>query len=97
MTLRWPFGEGDPLEGTIDVLGANPNPMLLLVIAYGVRRLPYVVRSTVAGLEQTSGELEEAAMNLGGGQNSCCANNYYSSHHGKTSSQVACLPLVLRC
>jgi len=68
MTLRWPFGEGDPLEGWIDVLGANPNPMLLLVIAYGVRRLPYVVRSTVAGLEQTSGELEEAAMNLGAGR-----------------------------
>jgi len=68
MSLRWPFGEGDPLEGVIDVLGANPNPMLLLVIAYGVRRLPYVVRSTVAGLEQTSGELEEAAMNLGAGR-----------------------------
>ncbi len=68
MTLRWPFGEGDPLEGVIDVLGANPNPMLLLVIAYGVRRLPYIVRSTVAGLEQTSGELEEAAMNLGAGR-----------------------------
>ncbi|MBT4583720.1 MAG: iron ABC transporter permease [Phycisphaerae bacterium] len=65
MSLRWPFGEGDPFEGWIDVLGANPNPILLLVIAYGVRRLPYVVRSTVAGLEQTSGELEEAAMNLG--------------------------------
>ena len=29
------------------------------------RRLPYIVRATVAGLEQTSGELEEAAMNLG--------------------------------
>ncbi len=65
MTLRWPFGEGDPLAGWVDVLGANPNPVLLLVIAYAVRRLPYVVRSTVAGLEQTSGELEEAAMNLG--------------------------------
>jgi iron(III) transport system permease protein len=68
MTLRWPFGEGDPLEGWIDVLGATPNPLLLLVIAYGVRRLPYVVRSTVAGLEQTSGELEEAAMNMGAGR-----------------------------
>jgi iron(III) transport system permease protein len=65
MSLRWPFGDGDPLEGWIDVLGANPNPMLLLIIAYAVRRLPYVVRATVAGLEQTSGELEEAAMNLG--------------------------------
>ena len=35
------------------------------MIAYGVRRLPYIVRSTVSGLEQTSGELEEAAVNLG--------------------------------
>jgi iron(III) transport system permease protein len=30
-----------------------------------VRRLPYIVRSSVAGLEQTSGDLEEAAINLG--------------------------------
>ncbi len=65
MTLRWPFGEGDPLQGVVDVIGAEPNPALLLIIAYAVRRLPYVVRATVAGLEQTSGELEEAALNLG--------------------------------
>lgn len=65
MSLRWPFGEGHPLEGTIDVLGAEPNPVLLLIIAYAVRRLPYVVRATVAGLEQTSGELEEAALSMG--------------------------------
>lgn len=65
MTLRWPFGKGDPLEGTLSVLGTNPNPVILLIIAYAVRRLPYIVRSTVAGLEQTSGELEEAAVNLG--------------------------------
>jgi iron(III) transport system permease protein len=65
MTLRWPFSEGAPLEGVIDVLGADPDPALLLIIAYAVRRLPYVVRATVAGLEQTSGELEEAALNLG--------------------------------
>ena len=65
MTLRWPFAKGDPLEGVISVIGADPNPALLLVIAYGVRRLPYVVRAAVAGLEQTSGELEEAALNLG--------------------------------
>lgn len=65
LTLRWPFGRGDPLEGVISVVGATPNPMVLLVIAYAVRRLPYMVRATVAGLEQTSGELEEAAMNLG--------------------------------
>ncbi len=65
MTLRWPFREGDPLAGWVDVIGADPNPVLLLIIAYAIRRLPYVVRATVAGLEQTSGELEEAAMNLG--------------------------------
>ena len=49
----------------VDIVGNDPDPMLLLVIAYAVRRMPYVVRSTVAGLEQTSGELEEAARNLG--------------------------------
>jgi len=65
MTLRWPFGKDDPLEGLLDVIGADPNPALLLIIAYAVRRMPYVVRATVAGLEQTSGELEEAALNLG--------------------------------
>ena len=42
-----------------------PNPIILLVVAYAIRRLPYVVRATVAGLQQTSGELEEAAVNLG--------------------------------
>ena len=65
MTLRWPFGAGDPLEGTLAVFGTNPNPFPLLIIAYAIRRLPYIVRSTVSGLEQTSGELEEAAVNLG--------------------------------
>ncbi|HEY7118922.1 MAG TPA: iron ABC transporter permease [Tepidisphaeraceae bacterium] len=43
------------------------NPTLFLVIAYGVRRLPYMVRSAVAGLQQTSVTLEEAASNLGAG------------------------------
>jgi len=54
-------------EGLINlsIIGTDPNPIVLLVIAYAVRRLPYVVRATVAGLEQTSGELEEAAVNLG--------------------------------
>jgi len=41
------------------------NPMLFLVIAYAIRRLPYMVRSAVAGLQQTSATLEEAASNLG--------------------------------
>jgi iron(III) transport system permease protein len=37
----------------------------LLIIAYSIRRLPYVVRSAVAGFQQTSETLEEAAQNLG--------------------------------
>ncbi len=41
------------------------DPLILLVIAYAVRRLPYVVRSAAAGFQQTSVTLEEAAQNLG--------------------------------
>lgn len=63
MSQRWPMGKNGPLGDL--VLGANPNPVPLLIIAYAVRRLPYIVRSIVAGLQQTSGELEEAALNLG--------------------------------
>ncbi len=45
----------------------NPidNPTALLIIAYAVRRLPFVVRSAAAGLQQTSVTYEEAAQNLG--------------------------------
>ena len=39
--------------------------MPLLIIAYAVRRLPYMVRSAAAGYQQTSVTLEEAAQNLG--------------------------------
>ncbi len=41
------------------------DPLIILVIAYSVRRLPYVVRSAAAGFQQTSVTLEEAAQNLG--------------------------------
>jgi iron(III) transport system permease protein len=45
----------------------NPvrNPTVLLIIAYSIRRLPYVVRAAAAGFQQTSVTLEEAAENLG--------------------------------
>ena len=45
----------------------NPvrNPTVLLIVAYSIRRLPYVVRSAAAGFQQTSVTLEEAAENLG--------------------------------
>ncbi len=65
VTLQWPFGKGHPLEGVLDIIGPEPNPAPLLIIAYAVRRLPYVVRAAAAGLQQTSSELEEAAQNLG--------------------------------
>jgi len=45
----------------------NPveNPTVLLVVAYAIRKLPFVVRAAVAGLQQTSVAYEEAAQNLG--------------------------------
>jgi len=46
-------------------LDPRKNPTILLVIAYSIRRLPYVVRSAAAGFQQTSETLEEAAQNLG--------------------------------
>ena len=57
-----------PLGWAANVLGADPNPIPILIVAYAVRRLPYVVRSTVAGLEQTPVDLEEAAHGLGAGK-----------------------------
>lgn len=74
VSLAWPFrgtldlgfaSLASPFEGVVSVVGVDPNPVPLLVLAYAVRRLPYIVRSVVAGLEQTSGEMEEAALNLG--------------------------------
>lgn len=47
------------------LVGAGGSPFLLLVIAYAIRRLPYVVRSAVAGLQQSNPALEEAAKSLG--------------------------------
>jgi iron(III) transport system permease protein len=46
-------------------LDARINPVPLLIIAYAVRRLPYMVRAAYAGFQQTSIALEEAAINLG--------------------------------
>jgi ABC-type Fe3+ transport system permease subunit len=38
---------------------------VVLVIAYSIRKLPYVVRSVFAGFQQVHEGLEEAALNLG--------------------------------
>jgi iron(III) transport system permease protein len=47
------------------LVDVRTNPTLFLVVAYAIRRLPYMVRSAVAGLQQTSSTLEEASANLG--------------------------------
>ncbi len=41
------------------------NPVPLLIIAYAIRRLPFMVRSASAGLQQTSYSLEEASACFG--------------------------------
>jgi len=51
----------------VEGIGPRHDPTLILIIAYSIRRLPYVVRSISAGLQQTSETLEEAARNLGAG------------------------------
>lgn len=49
-------------------IGPGRNPFWLLVIAYAVRRIPFMVRGVSAGLQQVPVSLEEAARNLGSSQ-----------------------------
>jgi iron(III) transport system permease protein len=56
---RWDLGAWTPY------LDPTRNPALLLIVAYTVRRLPYLTRSALAGLQQIAPVLEEAAENLG--------------------------------
>ncbi len=55
-------------ENTPAFLDVQRYPVVLLVLAYAARRLPYVVRSAVAGLQQTPRDLELAGANLGAGR-----------------------------
>lgn len=54
------FGDAAPFW-----LDVQRFPVVLLVLAYTARRLPYVVRSAAAGLEQVPRDYELAAYNLG--------------------------------
>ena len=54
--------EGKPFAFLI---GAGGSPFFLLALAYAMRRLPYVMRSSVAGLQQSDPMLEQAARSLG--------------------------------
>jgi iron(III) transport system permease protein len=49
-------------------LDPTKNPALLLIIAYTVRRLPYLTRAAAAGLQQVAPVYEEAAEGLGAGR-----------------------------
>ncbi|HUS91715.1 MAG TPA: iron ABC transporter permease [Phycisphaerae bacterium] len=53
--------KGSPLAA----IGPGRNPFTILVIAYAVRRLPFVVRGVSAGLQQVPVAMEEAGRNLG--------------------------------
>ena len=55
-----PLGVGFP-----KFLDVQNFPAFILILAYAARRLPYVVRAAVAGLQQTPRDLELAAANLG--------------------------------
>ena len=52
-------------ETLINVIDPRKNPTFLLIISYAVRRLPYMLRSIYAGLQQTSVSYEEASQNVG--------------------------------
>ncbi len=57
------FGYVAGFSGTF--LDPRRNPTVLLIIAYAIRRIPYMVRSCSAGLQQASETLEEASQSLG--------------------------------
>ena len=46
-------------------LNPTTNPTFLLMIAYAIRKVPLMVRSCIAGLQQISVTYEEAAQSLG--------------------------------
>ena len=48
-----------------EAIGPTNNPFTILVIAYTVRRIPFVVRGVSAGLQQVPESMEESARNLG--------------------------------
>ena len=49
----------------LESIGPAKNPLVILIIAYAIRRLPFVVRGVSAGLQQVPVSMEEAARNLG--------------------------------
>lgn len=52
-------------EATPSWLDVQQLPVVFLVVAYAIRRLPYALRCVAAGLEQVPLDYERAAANLG--------------------------------
>lgn len=63
--LVFAFGFIGAFAGTI--LDNRVNPFPLLIVAYTIRRLPAMVRSVTAGLQEASRSLEESALMVGAG------------------------------
>jgi iron(III) transport system permease protein len=62
---RW---HGHDLSWLRSWVNPRDNPVLLLIIAYSIRRLPYLVRAAHAGFQQLHVSLEDASRNLGAGR-----------------------------
>lgn len=62
------IGMSTKIDWAQDFFNPNGNPLLLLGVAYAIRRIPYVIRSASSGLQQTPDDLEFAARNLGAGE-----------------------------
>nr|WP_287069839.1 iron ABC transporter permease [Pyrobaculum sp.] len=57
-----------PLDPQLaSLLDPLTHPEIYLIIGYSVRKLPFVVRSIYAGMQQIHKSMEEVAMNLGQG------------------------------
>ena len=59
------IGMATKLDWARNFFNPTGNPLLLLGVAYAIRRIPYVIRSASSGLQQTPDDLEFAARNLG--------------------------------
>ena len=75
------FGYVAGFSGT--PLDPRRNPLPLLMIAYSVRRLPYMTRAAYAGFQQTSVTLEEAAMNVGASPDADALQDHAAADPGK--------------
>ncbi len=60
-----PFYGGREQVPYFVIFDPKVNPMVLLIIAYSVRRIPFIVRSAAAGFQQVSHTFEEASASLG--------------------------------